>query len=484
MPGDQGAARPRVLLVDPYLARDDPMERKFVELYPSLGVLTLAAYLRERSVDVSVVDLTFARDTRPVAKAIREFSPDLVGVHTKTLTLERSLAVARIAHRAGVFAVAGGPDAATRPETYLTDAFDAAGLGEGEETLTELAHRVAAGTDPRGIAGLAVRDGGRIVRGPPRPFLPSLDDLPLPAWDLVEIDRYLGAWQKSTGDRRMAVLTSRGCPFDCAWCSKPTFGRSFRQQSVGRVVAELRALRDRYGVDYVRFCDDVFGIQRTWLEDLLDRMLGEELGLRFECLARVELLKPDLLARMRRAGLQRVYVGVESGSQRMLDTMNRGTKLAQVERAAEALRREGIRQFWFLMLGYPGETVEDIEATLRLFRRFSPEEYSVSIAVPVPGTRFYEAVKDKLKRTVRPPGAGNGGRALLYEAVYPESLYRWAQARFELEASLSKARGKIAPPVLKGISEAADALDRRVVTPILLGRKARVAGPPPVPVGP
>ncbi|HXQ94239.1 MAG TPA: radical SAM protein [Thermoplasmata archaeon] len=463
---------PRVLLVDPYLARDDPMERKFVELYPSLSVLTLAAYLRTQSVDVAVVDLTFARDARPVAKAIGEFRPDVVGVHTKTLTIGRSLAIARTARRAGVFSVAGGPDAATRPENYLTDAFDAAALGEGEETLTELAVRVANGADVREIPGLATRPEGRMVRGPARRFLRDLDALPLPAWDLVDMERYLSAWERSTGDRRMAVLTSRGCPYDCAWCSKPTFGRSFRQQSVGRVVEELRALRDRYRVDYVRFCDDVFGIQRSWLEELLDRMDGERLRVRFECLARVDLLKPDLLKRMRSAGLERVYVGVESGSQRMLDTMNRGTKLSQVERAAAALRHEGIRQYWFLMLGYPGETMEDIEATLRLFRRFSPEEYSVSIAVPVPGTRFYEAVKDRLKRTVRSAKATSGGRALLYEAVYPESLYRWSQARFELEAGLSKARGKIAPPVLQGISDAADALHQRVVAPILLGRKA------------
>ena len=471
MPADPTPV-PRVLLVDPYIARDDPMERKFVELYPSLGVLTLAAYLRAHGVEVRVIDLTFARDTRPVANALRAFAPHVVGVHTKTLTLERGLAVARLAHRAGAYAVAGGPDAATRPETYLTDAFDAVALGEGEETLVELARSVAARRNPAGIPGLAVREGARIVRGPIRPFLPSLDDLPLPAWDLIDLERYLTEWDRATGNRRMAVLTSRGCPFDCAWCSKPTFGRSFRQESVERVLEELRELRSRYRVDYVRFCDDVFGIQRAWLEELLDRMVAERLDLRFECLARVDLLKPDLLGRMRRAGLERVYVGVESGSQRMLDTMNRGTKLAQVERAAQALRREGIRQYWFLMLGYPGETLDDIAATLRLFRKYSPEEYSVSIAVPVPGTRFYETVKDRLKNRGRAPAGSRGGRALLYEAVYPEALYRWTQARFGLEASLSKARGKIAPPVLQGIEEAADALDRRVVTPILLGRRA------------
>jgi anaerobic magnesium-protoporphyrin IX monomethyl ester cyclase len=336
----------------------------------------------------------------------------------------------------------------------------------------ELARAVAAGRDPKVLPGLAVAVGQKVVRGPVRPFLPSLDGLPLPAWDLIDTERYLREWERHSGDRRMAVLTSRGCPFDCAWCSKPTFGRSYRQQSVGRVIEELRALKERYRVDYVRFCDDVFGIQRSWLEELLDRMLREDIGLRFECLARVDLLKPDLLARMRRAGLERVYVGVESGSQKMLDTMNRGTKLAQVERAAGALRKEGIRQYWFLMLGYPGETLADIEATLRLFRKYSPEEYSVSIAVPVPGTRLYEAVKDRLRNGGRARKASAGGQTLLYEAVYPEALYRWTQARFGLEASLSKARGKLAPPVLKGIEEAADALDRRIVTPILLGGNA------------
>ena len=206
----------------------------------------------------------------------------------------------------------------------------------------------------------------------------------MPAWDLIDMEGYPGRWQRRTGERRMAVLTSRGCPFDCSWCSKPTFGRSFRQMSPQRVIRELVDLKDRYRVDYVRFCDDVFGIQRTWLESLLDEMEVADLHLQFECLARVELLKADLLKRMRGLGLARVYVGVESGSQKMLDLMNRGTRLAQVERAAQDLRENGIRQFWFLMLGYPGETVEDIEATLALFRKFSPEEYSVSIAVPIP----------------------------------------------------------------------------------------------------
>lgn len=445
------------------------MERKFVELYPSLGILTLAAWLRDHRVQVEVTDLTFARDTEPVTRHLRKFRPHLVGVHTKTLTMPRAIEIAARARAEGVPTVAGGPDSATRPERYLNEGFDAVVPGEGELTLAEAAQRAAQGASLSGIPGTIVRSHGRTVRGPPRPFLRNLDELPLPAWELIDMEAYLSAWKRHSGERRAAVLTSRGCPFDCSWCSKPTFGRTYRQQSVGRVLAELRALHDRYRVDYVRFCDDVFGVDRRWLQELLDRMIAEGPGLKFECLARVDLLRPELLDRMKQAGLQRVYLGVESGSQKMLDAMTRGTRLAQVERVAESLRHHGVRQFWFLMLGYPGETLEDIEATLRLFRRFSPEEYSVSIAVPVPGTKFYEAVRDRLQGRARPT-RGSGGGSLLYEAAYPESMYRWEQVRFSWEARLRRIRDRFSPQVAAQLSRAVDELHERVAKPLLLGR--------------
>jgi anaerobic magnesium-protoporphyrin IX monomethyl ester cyclase len=466
-----GADAPRVLLVDPYIAREDPMERKFLELYPSLSLLTLGAYLRTQGVDVRFIDLTFARETHPVEEEIRAFRPEIVGVHTKTLTLPRALEIAGIARAAGALALAGGPDSATRPEFYLEGGFDAVALGEGELTLTRLADLVHRGERIRGEPGVVTRENGVIRRGPPRGFLKDLDALPLPAWDLVDMEGYLRRWEEKTGERRAAIHTSRGCPFDCSWCSKPTFGRSFRQQSPERVLDELEALRSRYRVDYVRFCDDVFGIQRRWLESLLDGMVERDLGLKFECLARVDLLKTDLLARMRAAGLARVYVGVESGSQKMLDLMNRGTRLTQIARVASELKAHQIRQFWFLMLGYPGETMEDLEATLQLFRRFSPEEYSVSIAVPVPGTRFYDAVKNRLLGGARARGS-RGGTSLLYEAAYPESLYRWEQARFAWEAALQQLKGRLSDRVLSQLQYAADRFHERVATPLLLGRES------------
>jgi anaerobic magnesium-protoporphyrin IX monomethyl ester cyclase len=464
LPDASGA---RVLLVDPYLAEEDPMERKYLELYPSLGVLTLAAFLRERGAQVRVNDLTFARSLRPVRESILGFHPDLLGVHTKSLTLPRALSIARLGRAAGILTIAGGPDAVSRPEVYLDGGFDAVATGEGELTLTELA-RLAARSEPiDAVHGIITGTHGNLHRTPGRPFLKEIDALPHPAWDLIDMEAYLRKWHRRTGERRSAILTSRGCPFDCSWCSKPAFGRSFRQQSPGRVLDELEALVRTYRVDYVRFCDDVFGIHRRWLETLLDGFEARDLHLRFECLARVDLLKPDLLGRLKRAGLERVYLGVESGSQRMLDLMNRGTRLEQVEQVATSLREADVRQFWFLMLGYPSETLEDIEETLRLFRRFSPEEYSVSIAVPVPGTRFYDAVRDRL-RTHRAPGR-RGGVSLLYEAAYPQNLYRWEQARFRWEAVLQRLRGRLDESVLSQLRLAVDDFHARVATPLLLG---------------
>ncbi|MCI4323621.1 MAG: B12-binding domain-containing radical SAM protein [Thermoplasmata archaeon] len=477
--GTPGGPRPRVLLVDPYVARDDPMERKEIELYPSLGILTLASFLQQQQIEVRVSDLTFARDIEPVRQQIRSWRPHVVGVHTKSLTLRRSLEIPLESRAHGAIAVAGGPDAATRPESYLDGGFDAVVFGEGELTLPEIAHRAHAGEALTGTPGTVVRGPSGFVRGPPRPFLKELDELPLPAWELLDMEAYLGRWEAATGDRRAAVLTSRGCPFDCSWCSKPTFGRNYRQQSAERVLDELEALHARYRVNYVRFCDDIFGIRRRWLGELLDGMATRHLDLRFECLARPDILPVDLLPRLRAAGLQRVYLGVESGSQKILDVMNRGTHLSQIERASTALRAAGIRQYWFLMLGYPGETREDIESTLTLFRRFSPEEHSVSSAVPLPGTRLYDAVKDRLRRGGRAPGH-RGGNSLLFEAAYPEAFYRWEQARFGWEAALHRLEGRIDGSVLRGLEKASDRFHDRIATPLLLGEENRP--PPRIPI--
>ncbi len=464
--GVEGPAR--VLLVDPYMSRSDPMERKFIELYPSLGLLNLGAYLQQQGVEVSMVDLTFARDLAPLTRALRSVQPHLVGVHTKTLTFERSGQIARAAHAAGAITVAGGPDSATRIEAYLDAGFDVVVPGEGEATLLELARTLASGREVGTIPGVAVRRAGKVVRGPGRPFLRDLDVLPLPAWDLVDMDRYLGEWKKRTGERRAALLTSRGCPFDCSWCSKPTFGRTFRQQSPARVVEELVALKERYQVDYVRFCDDVFGVSRPWIDELIDRMAQADLGLQFECLARVDLLKPDLLHRLRRVGLARVYVGVgvrvpeDARPHEPRDEAHPG----RADRARPS--RGGDPPVLVPHARIPGRDPRGHRGDPPSLPTVLPGRYSVSIAVPIPGTRFHETVKDRLLGRRRPSTRGSGGRSLLYEAAYPQRLYRWQQARFELEAALGRARGRISPELATRVAHVADRFHERVARPLLV----------------
>ena len=470
MPGPNTAGPPsptldgaRVLLVDPYLRREDPMERQGEEQYPSLGVLSLAAYLRHRGADVRVVDLTFERDLGRVREALGSFRPEVVGVHTKTLTLERSLALARLAREAGAFTVAGGPDASSRVDRYLRSGFDAVVTGEGETTLVDLVHARNEGSTLFGIPGVAFLHEGSSVQGPPRSYLPDLDALPLPAWDLIDLEGYLDRWSRLTGDRRMAVVTSRGCPFDCSWCSKPTFGRTFRQRSVGSLMHELAMLRELYGVDYVRVCDDVFGIQRAWTEEFLEEMIARDWGMRFECLSRVDLLKPELLPRLKRAGLARVFLGVESGSQKMLDLMNRGTRLTQVERCARALKEHGVRQHWFLMLGYPGETLADIESTVELFRRYSPEEYSVSVALPLPGTRFERLVQGS---------PATGENPLLFEGVDGEIVHRWTRGRLRFWRRMAPFASHFRPSTSARLERASDWFGQEVARRIVVGEEA------------
>lgn len=451
------------------------MERKSEEQYPSLGLLSIAAYLREAGQDVEIIDLTFERGLERVRSRARSFRPDVVGVHTKTLTEARSLSIAKIAHRLGAVAIAGGPDASSRPENYLHGSFDAVVTGEGESTLLEVVRALQEKRSLFGIPGVCFRHEGSTVRGPSRPLLRNLDDLPLPAWDLIDMEGYLARWERSTGTRRMAVLTSRGCPFDCSWCSKPTFGRTFRQRSVTSVLRELRALQEHYRVDYVRICDDVFGIQRAWTEQFLDALADEPVRLRFECLSRVDLLRPELLPRMSRAGLSRVFLGVESGSQRMLDLMNRGTNLSQIHRCSRALRAHGVRQYWFLMLGYPGETLEDIEQTFQLFRTFGPEEYSISVAVPLPGTRLERLVSESSLHHLAERDMGR-----LYEGVYPPAVYSWEKARFRWSKVVNGRAGQFDPQVVRALERGGDEVARNVVSKIVLSPGGPVKSHGPV----
>jgi radical SAM superfamily enzyme YgiQ (UPF0313 family) len=462
-----------LLLVDPYILDADATGRKHLELYPALGPMYLTAWLRQKGLSVEIFDCTFMHDAdraeRELVAAIEQKRPRLVGFHTKVITVLTTTRLARAARARGVPVVIGGPDATIRPERYLEQAHaNVVVLGEGEATLMELMQRFdGEGTPFEGILGIAWLDGqGEVRRTPERPLLADLDEVPFPAWDAVDMAAYARAWNEHAGFASACLITSRGCPFNCSWCCKPIFGRTFRQRSVGNVLAELRELRDRYGVRHVRFADDILPMNAKWLRELCVALEQAHLGIGFDCLSRVDVVKDDLLERIRAAGGQKVYFGVESGSQKILDLMVKGTRTDGIRSAAREARRVGLRQHWFLMVGYPGEEAVDVQATVELVREMGPDEYSCTVAYPLKGTPFYDAVKDKLLPV---DWTSSNNNRLVWRSPYPERFYSWTLLRMHLTWLMAHPKLGSLRRVLAPLSRLLDlvsvAVDPRVPNP-------------------
>jgi radical SAM superfamily enzyme YgiQ (UPF0313 family) len=284
-----------------------------------------------------------------------------------------------------------------------------------------------------------------------------VDDLPLPARDLIDWEPYREAWRTHHGLFSMSVMATRGCPFNCAWCQKIVFGRSYRPRSPESVAEEMRTIKDRYRPDQLRIIDDVLGIDLKWMRRWHDAVLELDAVTPFECLSRVDLLDEELVRLLQGAGCKRIALGTESGSQRVLDAMSKGTTVEQIRRAATICREAGIETYFYMMVGYPGEEWADLKLSARLLRETRPDAFSTTIAYPLPGTAFYEHVRDQL-----PAGYGAMGdwdytaenKLLHATGRYDTTFYRrvirwfhseWRDARVQagMPVSLaSRLRGK------------------------------------------
>src|SRR5262245_53523109 len=355
-----------------------------------VGLGNINAVLRSAGHDARLAN--FSRSTwENVRRTLRRFRPRILGISLFTFNRGAVLKLARVARQVdpGIFIVAGGPHATHLAESVLSrhPSVDAVAIGEGEETLRDLARALDAGEDLRQVAGLAFREGGRIVRTPPRPVVSDLDQLPHPA-----------AHYESFGVDRFAqfefLITSRGCPARCTFCSTPEFwGTRLRYRSVDHVLDELRFLQERFGHVTVSFRDDTFTVDKKRTIELCRRILASGLHLLWDCQSRVNAIDEERLLWMRRAGCQHIQFGVESGSRSILDKLNKGIHLDQVVQACALTRKVGMDISLYLITGVQGETEEDIRATLRLIRRVRPHDGIVSPLVVYPGTALYEEAK-------------------------------------------------------------------------------------------
>jgi anaerobic magnesium-protoporphyrin IX monomethyl ester cyclase len=285
-----------------------------------------------------------------------------------------------------------------------------------------------------------------VFRTEPRPSIRDLDALPFPAWDLVDVPQYRAAWTAAHGRLSWNMVTSRGCPYGCNWCAKPLFGRGYAQRSPANVADELRSLRESVGPDHVWFADDIFGLVPGWIETFADSVVSRGAVTPFAIQSRVNLMTPGAVEALARAGCEEVWLGVESGSQQILDAMDKGTTVAQAREATRCLKAHGIRACWFIQLGYPGEAWPEILLTRDLIREEQPNDIGVSVAYPLPGTEFYRRVEQQLG--TRRHWRTSGDLAMLFQGTYSTQFYRAVRDLLHDEAA-------------PGVSARRPALDQR-----------------------
>jgi radical SAM superfamily enzyme YgiQ (UPF0313 family) len=421
-----------VLLGQSYFLRFDPKLWRAEQPFAPLGTLYAASVLRTRGHRPALFDAMIADAESEWALALDRIRPQVAVLYEDSFNYLSKMCLLRMRQAAitmieaarvrGCPIVVTGSDATDHPDIYLSAGATAVICGEGELTLAELVDALVSEGSLAAVTGIAFQHGAAVVRTAPRPLQRALDELPRPAWDLVAIDRYRRIWRRRHGYHAMNMATTRGCPFHCNWCAKPIYGQRYSVRSAAAVVEEIAVLKRDYAPDQLAMVDDVFGLQPGWIETFADQLDRHGARLPFRCLMRADQIDPSVATALARSGCRMVWMGAESGSQRVLDAMDKGITVAQIRAAARELQRRGIQVGLFLQFGYPGEMWDDVQQTLALVRDVSPDDIGVSVSYPLPGTKFYERVRQQLG--AKQNWVDSDDLAMLYRATYSPRFYR------------------------------------------------------------
>jgi anaerobic magnesium-protoporphyrin IX monomethyl ester cyclase len=424
----------------------DAKQVRKMQPYPPLQALIAAASLRERGFDVALFDSTFEAPEEGFRRALATHRPRLVVLSednfnflTKMCLLRnRELAffMCRAARAAGVPVAVNSSDATDHVLEYLAGGADCVILGELEASLAELADTVLRGSgDLAQVAGLAWHDPrtGRMRLNPRREPIADLGSLPLPAWDLVNVHAYRAAWRRAHGYFSWNIVSSRGCPYRCNWCAKPIYGSTYHARPARLVAEEMRRLKSGPAPDRIWFADDIFALSARWTLEFADAVEALDARIPFQMQSRCDLMTRPTVDALARAGCAEVWMGAESGSQKILDAMEKDLRVEEIYRARENLRAHGIRACYFLQFGYPGEDWDDIQRTIRLVRETRPDDIGVSVAYPLPGTKFYQMVRTQLGE--KKNWQDSGDLAMMFRGTYSSDFYRALRDALHAEVS-------------------------------------------------
>ena len=434
---------PDLLLTHGYFLYEDPKELQILKPYVPLGILYICSHLRAKGFDIEVFDSTFSSIDTLLAK-LKSAPPSVLGVYANLMTRKNVVRILAAAREAGWKTIVGGPEPGAYAQEYLSSGADVVVLGEGEITMEELLPAIQDGSlDAMAtVAGISYLDeSGNLQTTAPRAQIPDLDAQPWPARDAIDLSKYMNTWREAHGKGSVSVITARGCPYKCRWCSHQVYGQTHRRRSPKLVVDEVQFLLETYSPEMMWVADDVFTIHHGWLREYAAEMKRRGLHVPFECISRADRMNLEIVELLAELGCFRVWIGSESGSQRLLDSMQRGVTVPQVQSAIEMCRSNGIESGMFLMWGYEGEEIADIEATVEHVKRSQPDIFFTTVAYPIKGTPYYERVAKDLV-AIRPWGESSD-RELVNSSQKPRSFYETADRllRDEVELARMETRG-------------------------------------------
>lgn len=418
-----------ILLTHGYYLSDDPKEQKIMKPYPPLGLLYISGYLWSKNIANDVFDSTFYSKEEQLA-FIREKKPEVVAIYTNLMTKIEVVKLIKIL-KTETFGfpkiILGGPDVSYNLDNYLSTGADFLIIGEGEETTFELYQAIQNQTHLSVVNGIAYLENGNLVKTPPRTKFRELDDLPLPNRDAIPNEKYLKTWKDNHGESSMTISTQRGCPYTCKWCSTAVYGQSYRRRPPHLVAQEMKMLKDKYNPDAIWFVDDVFTISHKWLTAFHEEVVKQNAQIRFECITRAERLNEEILKLLKEAGCFRIWIGAESGSQKVINLMDRRVDVNHVKKMIQDTNALGIETGTFVMVGYPGEDENDISETIQYLKEANPTHYTITIAYPIKGTSLYDEIEKDI--LVKPDWEQSTDREIDFKRNYPRKYYDYAVSK-------------------------------------------------------
>ncbi len=429
-----------VTLVYPYF---QPRNDTSIFRFPPLGLGYIAAYLKSHGVSVEIVDCTFLTQ-REAVERIRQSNPKIIGIQSMFSMKNRSLELARILRKDCELLVAGGPLPTTNPELFLDD-FDVVVVGEGEQTMLQIAIEAEKQGSLSNIQGIVYKEKGtgHIKNTPTREEIEDLDSLPFPFRELFDNSDYQNYFSKKFGYTTTAVMTSRGCPFSCDFCSRPIFGNRFRFRKASRVVDEIEEVAS-LGYDRIWFADDCFTLNRDRLLGICNEIIKRGLKIEWECLSRVDTIDAEAIETMKQAGCIRMFFGIESGNDSILELMNKKITINQVRAALSLCEAKGVKAGAFFIVGYPGENDETVLQTIKFASSLPLDYLSFTLPYPIPGTPLYTRINGAMvsNEWEEPKNIKLVKHRLLFNSKLSESKLKFAIVKGMVQFYVRKYTGK------------------------------------------